>query len=165
MQVEQLESTLLRGLHGPFYLFLVEDASQPAGGLQIVAGLVDKSFPLQIVANGLEIQWVEHTSVFLYLVYVGIDAVLTYLVRDERNSDVSSRFAIVAFEVGYPLVEHTLSAHPSVVCPLGDEDVVFRFLVCAVPFLEGEGRRYVQVARVLRFHVVRQLVQKVEVGL
>ena len=165
VQVEQLESTLLRGLHGPFYLLLVEDGSQSAGGLQIVVGLVDESFPLQVVANGLEIQWVKHTGVFLYLVDVGIDAVLTYLVRDEWDGDVSGRFAIVAFEVGHPLVEHTLSAHPSVVGPLGDENVVFGFLVGAVAFLEGEGRRHVQVAWVLRLHVVSQFVQEVEVGL
>ena len=126
---------------------------------------MEQPFAPQVVTYRLEIERVEHTRVFLYLLDIGIDTILPYLMRDERHSDVLGSVTIVAFEIGHMLIEDALSAHPAVVGPLGDEDVILRLLMPAVSFLESESRCEIEMPRIARLHVVSQLVEEVEIGL
>ena len=165
VQVQQLESALLRRLHRPFYLFLVEYSRQPPRCLQIVISLMEQTFLCQIVANSLEVQGIQHPRVFINLPDVGIDTILTNLMRHQRHGDVPCSLAIVALEVGHPFVEYPLSSHPSVVCPLRDEELILWLLMLAVPLLKGKGRSGIEMSWVLLLHVPCQPVQEPEVWL
>ena len=165
MKVQQLESALLRSLHGTFYLLLVEDGGQFARCLQIIVGTMQQALLLEIVADSLEVQRVQNACILIYLVDVGIDAILTYLVTHQGNGDVLGSLPIIPVEVGHTLVKDALASHPSVISPLGDEDFVFRLLLYAVTFLEGKSRRHVEMAGILRLHIASELVKELEVGL
>ena len=165
MQIQQLESTLLWCFQRTLYLLFVKDGSQLARCLQIVVGTVQQALLLQVVAYRLKVQRVQHTRVLINLLDVWIHTVLTYLVTYQRHRNVFCSLAVVAFKVGHTLIKHALPAHPSVVRPLGNKNIILGLLLYAVSFLKGKGRCYVKVSWVLLLHVMRQLVQKVEVGL
>ena len=165
VQVQQLESALLRCLHRTFYLLLVENRRQPPRCFQIVISLMEQTFLCQVVANGLKVQRIQHTCVFINLLHVGIDTILAYLMRHQRHGDVSCSLAIITLEVGHPFVEYTLSSHPSVGSPLRDKELILWLLVLAMPLLKGKGRSSIEMSWVLLLHIPCQPVQKAEVRL
>ena len=126
---------------------------------------MQQSFLLQVVTYSLEVKRIKNTCVFINLRDVRINAVLTNLMTYQRNSNVLSCLAIVTLEIRHSLIEHALTTNPAVVCPLSNEDIILWLLLHSVTFLEGEGRCYIEMARILSLHVMCEFVQKLEIWL
>ena len=133
--------------------------------MQVTFGFAGKPFLFQVFLDGFQVERFQGAGVVPDFFHVRIYRVLPYLVRNQRDFYAFCRFPVVFVEVGFFGIEYALSAYPAFVCPLGNEEVVFRFGLCAMPLLEGECGGGIQVAVILPFHVAHKCVQELEVGL
>ena len=133
--------------------------------LEPVLGTVEQTFLLEVGTHSLQVERVERTRVAVDLLDVGIDRILPDLVGDDGHRDALGRGIIVAVECRRFGIEDILSAHPSVVGPLGDEVLVLGLGMAAMTLLEGERGGGVEMARIAHLHLGDEGIEEVEVVL
>ncbi|MPN43965.1 hypothetical protein SDC9_191526 [bioreactor metagenome] len=165
MKVQQLETAESGCFQCPFYFFLVKNHGQLAACHQVVIREIQSSLLFKILHNSPEVQRHQVAGILLYFLQVGENTVLTYFMCNKRYWQIPDGRGIVLVKAGRLIVEDTLSPHPTMLCPLGNPEIIIRFRPTAVSLFKCERSSHVKATVIPLPDTGEQAVQHFEIAL